>query len=156
MNNSQLDRVMRILARTGDRCMVFDRQNDVGVMVMNLDEYEKFLNGGQDVSDLSEGDMLEKINRDIAVWRENHASEEGKSDVFDWDFEKKEEPKIDFLEPEEEGEDSFAQADFEAEKPLDLAENEPNLEVEKPLTEVDLSDVPKDDEEEKFYLEPVE
>src|SRR3989339_379887 len=118
MNNTQLDRVLRILARTGDRCLVFDRENDQGVMVMALDEYEKFLNGGTGVSELSEGDMLEKINRDIAVWRENHESESGKSDVFDWDFEKKEEPKMEFSEPEEEEEDGFAESAFENEKPL--------------------------------------
>ncbi len=153
MNNSQFDRVLRILARTGDRCMVFDRQNDQGVMVMSLDEYEKMLDGGAPVSELSEGDMLDKINRDIAVWREKHQSEADKTSDFDWDFSGNDTA---VAEPKDVVEHDFYDELPETEKPLDLAEKEDEIELKSPANEVDLSGVPSDGEEEKFYLELVE
>ncbi|OGH93688.1 MAG: hypothetical protein A2538_00600 [Candidatus Magasanikbacteria bacterium RIFOXYD2_FULL_41_14] len=164
MNSSQFDRVMRILDRTGERCLVFDKSSDTGAMIMSLDEYEKFLNGGAGISDLSESDMLDKINRDISVWREKHQFENDSDNDFDWDFgqsaesdepvgELVDEPVVEPI--NDNGMDFTAEPPI-GEKPLDLAENEDSLGDLSVDNEIDLSQVPKDDEEEKFYLEPVE
>lgn len=62
MNNNQLNRVMRLVRRTGDRCVVLDNENDDAVVVMNLDEYENLLDC--DGNTCSCCDDLEENNED--------------------------------------------------------------------------------------------
>lgn len=49
---------------------------DYSFVVMSLDEYERTLSQISDVRGLTEEEMLDKINRDVAIWRsENEMSE---------------------------------------------------------------------------------
>ena len=43
MDNCQLNRVMNLIRRTGDRCVVLDNENSDAMVVMDLDEYERML-----------------------------------------------------------------------------------------------------------------
>lgn len=81
---NQLNKAINLAQKTGDRIIVVDR-NDVDsvFVVMNLDEYEKLaLNKKSQVRGvrgLTEGELIDKINRDIAVWKN-----EKENDDFDW------------------------------------------------------------------------
>jgi hypothetical protein len=71
---SQLERAINLAAKTGDKIIVVDELNDHSSVVMNLDEYEKLLNGENkgnvEIKNLTEEELLDKINRDIVTWRE--------------------------------------------------------------------------------------
>lgn len=71
---SQLERAITLAAKTGDKIIVVDELNDRSSVVMNLDEYEKLLNGenkgNREIKNLTEEELLDKINRDIVTWRE--------------------------------------------------------------------------------------
>ncbi len=150
MKQSQLDRIIKLVRRTGDRFVIMDKETEEVMVLMNLGEYENLLNDVTPVACLPEEDMLQKINHYIARWREQNL----KSIEPDWE------------ETESEGdEDSEAEVDEMAEEPH-LEPILPKESVMAPiesqevqetanLSEESLADVPEE-EEEKFYLEPVE
>lgn len=73
-----LNKVFSLIKKTGDRCIVLAPDSDDAYVVMSLAEYERVVLGRADVSELSEDELLDKINRDIAVWKSQQ--EERKQD----------------------------------------------------------------------------
>ena len=68
--SNQLQKVISLAKKTGDRLIVFDPQNNSDTyVVMPLDEYEKLVIGKSEVRSLTEDELLDKINRDIAIWK---------------------------------------------------------------------------------------
>ncbi|MFH1522315.1 MAG: hypothetical protein ABIE43_00675 [Patescibacteria group bacterium] len=92
---NQLEKAINLAKKTGDRVIVVDKaQPDDTFVVMSLDEYEKLVIGHSEVRSLTEDELLDKINRDIAIWKsENNNSElenqkvERKRDRFESNFE---------------------------------------------------------------------
>jgi hypothetical protein len=72
---NKLQKALSLTKKTGDRLIVFDlSQNIDPFVVMNLNEYEKIIIGKSEVRGLTEDELLDKINRDIAVWRSEQSS----------------------------------------------------------------------------------
>jgi hypothetical protein len=72
---NQLQKALSLTKKTGDRLIVFDlSQDSEPFVVMDLNEYEKIVIGKSEVRGLTEDELLDKINRDIAIWRseQNH------------------------------------------------------------------------------------
>lgn len=76
MKDSYLESIIRLIKKTGDRCVVVNPVDNSSYVVMNLEEYEKLVLGKSEVRGLTEDELLDKINRDIAIWR---ASQEGEN-----------------------------------------------------------------------------
>ncbi len=67
--DSQFAKILKLIKLTGEKVIVFkDNQEFV---VSSLDDYTRLIEGSQPVAELSEGQLLDKINRDIALWRES-------------------------------------------------------------------------------------
>ncbi len=142
MKNNQINRVINLVRKTGDRVVVMDQETEEVLVMMRLDEYENLM--------------------DFAL----PGGESGPMPDFEsWDHEAE-----GMVAGDESDEQSFDLADHAAElksreavAPV-AAVNEKKLEFsedwEKPVStnvpEEDLSDVPEDEEEPRFYLEPVE
>ena len=75
MQSSQLNKALNIMRRTGDRLIIMDQETDEASVMMVLESYERLLNATQTVGGLSEEEMVEKINRDIALWRAYNESD---------------------------------------------------------------------------------
>lgn len=90
---SQLQKAIELSKKTGDRLMIFDQQKPDSVhVVMSLDEYEKMVVGGSQIRGLTEEELIDKINRDIAVWKSEQEIEESdlesrKTGYFEPNFE---------------------------------------------------------------------
>jgi hypothetical protein len=102
--DKQLQRLIDLSAKTGDRLVVFDpnRPNDAYV-IMPIGDYENLAVGRSEVRGLTEDELLDKINRDIAIWRSEKADEK-----------ELERPRLSFfddVESEEAGEDEDEAAD---------------------------------------------
>jgi hypothetical protein len=68
--NNKLQKAINISKKTGDRIIVFDSaKDDNPFVVMNLDDYERLIVSRSGVGDLTEDELLDKINRDIAIWK---------------------------------------------------------------------------------------
>ncbi len=66
---SQLDRIIDIIQHTGDKVIVL--KDNAEFVITSLDKYSQLVQGDSPLSQLSESQMLDKINRDIALWRES-------------------------------------------------------------------------------------
>jgi len=70
-----LKKVIQLIEKTGDKCVILG-ENQPPFVIMNFNDYEK-LNFRQDeISSLSQRELLDKINRQIAVWRTSNKSQE--------------------------------------------------------------------------------
>lgn len=95
MTNS-FERLMNLAKKTGDRIILYDASSDKSMVVMNLDDYEYLMLGRSNIHKLTEGQLLDQINRDIAVWRSSHGENrfwENESSSYlededDYDFER--------------------------------------------------------------------
>jgi hypothetical protein len=67
-NYKQMDKVLELATKTGDKVIVMSDNHDPYV-VMTIKEYEALLQGSSAVDGLTEEQLLDKINRDIAVWK---------------------------------------------------------------------------------------
>ncbi|PIT88465.1 MAG: hypothetical protein COU29_01635 [Candidatus Magasanikbacteria bacterium CG10_big_fil_rev_8_21_14_0_10_36_32] len=171
MKDNQLKQLLNLIRRTGERCFVADNETEEVFALMTLSDYEKLLNNevGRDIAKLSEEEMMNKINRDVAYWRSAQPLDESVEVELKKEIKPAIQPKIikaaagnmvalgDVLKNKE----------YFSEKNEEIIENkEPKL-VEKSKTEESvpagfgveesLTDLPEDGgEEEKFYLEPIE
>ena len=108
---TQLQKAIDLVKKTGDRLLVFDSaKSDNVYVVMNLKDYENLVLGKSEVRGLTEDELLDKINRDIAIWKSeqdfevSNYPELAKNKQFDKldfkndeiDFEPKEDDEFDF------------------------------------------------------------
>jgi hypothetical protein len=92
---SNLNRLIGLAKRTGDRLVVHDSFTQESVVIMSVDEYEKLLpsserEGGED------DDIQRQIDRDMALWRANRDLDDEWEDIrgverMPWDVESEDE-----------------------------------------------------------------
>lgn len=63
------DRIINLIKKTGDKVIVVNENGDPDYVIMRFNDYEKMSLGGGEVADLTEDEFLDKINRDIAIWK---------------------------------------------------------------------------------------
>jgi hypothetical protein len=80
---NQLQKAINLAKKTGDKIIVFDSANsNDAYAVMSLDEYEKLIDGAGGARGLTEEELLDKINRDVAIWKSgDESSESDESEV---------------------------------------------------------------------------
>jgi len=69
-----LEKVFNLIRKTGDKIIIINSDNKSSWVVMNLDDYERLADKG--LTNLTEKepiDKIEKINQDIALWREEES-----------------------------------------------------------------------------------
>ena len=67
---NQLQKVINLVKKTGDKIIVFDNiKQDSVYVIMSLKDYESLVLGKSEVRGLTEDELLDKINRDIAIWK---------------------------------------------------------------------------------------
>ncbi len=84
MCHNSYDRLIDLAQRTGDRLIVHDPIEGRDIVIMDVGEYEKLIDGKnkfecedhKDIRSLSSDQMLDQINRDIAIWRAEKEDEE--------------------------------------------------------------------------------
>lgn len=153
MNN--FDKILNLVKKTGDKIVVMSEDGMTNFLVMPLSEYEKIVEGKSEVINLTEDELLGKINRDIALWKENQRSEHG----LDWQggpeffksedlYDLEDEEKYEDISPPPDIPDIDVSAESEPEKPsvIDLSFEE---------EEMSMDDKKKEGGEEGFEEEPV-
>ncbi|MEA1962941.1 MAG: hypothetical protein U9M94_01745 [Patescibacteria group bacterium] len=70
---NKLQKAIDLVNKTGDRLLVADMSDPERVFaVMSIDEYEKLMFDKSGVRNLTENELLDKINRDIAIWKSDN------------------------------------------------------------------------------------
>jgi len=69
-----IERILNLIKKTGDKVIVSDSDPLSGqdLVIMPLNEYEKIVESRGDYRQMSEKELLESVERDIALWRAEH------------------------------------------------------------------------------------
>ncbi len=66
----RLERFINLIAKSGDKLLVYDRhQPDDSFVLVSLPEFERLTIEANGVKGLTEDELIDKINRDIASWK---------------------------------------------------------------------------------------
>jgi len=69
-----MQKAINLAKKTGDRIIVFDQpRSQAPFVILPLEEYEKIVTGTSEVRGLTEDELLDKINRDIAIWKSENS-----------------------------------------------------------------------------------
>jgi len=154
MKPNQLDRIMKLVKRTGDRFVILDKETDEAVVMMDLGDYEVLLNDSYRIEDLEGEEVLKRLNRDINRWQEQN--EKKIEEITDSELEDVPEFNSETPMDREVSSENTEVAENSVKYVEPVAANAESTEAEKSVFgEEDLSDLPEG-EEEKFYLEPIE
>lgn len=135
MRQSQLNRTLKLVRRTGDKVIILDRDSDEAFVLMDLDNYEMVLDmtdlpkDSDSDPDLDEEDPLEDYVLDDAIDAEEKASE---------------------MPPLAVVEEKVAEIKIEPIVDQNMQEIKTNI-----ISEESLEDVPHEDQD-TFLLEPIE
>lgn len=136
----RMQEVLKLVQETGDRCIILPEGADPYV-VMDLGSYRTLLKSAakkQDLSQLNEQEMLDRINQQIAEWRETK-----RGDVTDYEL-----------------------SQFRIQEPTEIAAKIPKLHHVTPVRDVEnqvsyhapnTPELPivEEDESEEYHLEPL-
>ncbi len=68
-------KIIDLINRTGDNCIILDESGEPSYVIVTFKNYQNLVLGKSEVVGLSEDELLEKINRDIAIWKINQEAE---------------------------------------------------------------------------------
>jgi len=126
---SNLEKIIDLIKKTGDNCVVLDHEGKPAYVIMGFDDYQSLVLDKSEVASLTEDELLKKINRDIATWKATQDAD----NLDNWHT----------IESavEEVTKPSFEESDDE--KSLNEANSGDNSESE-------------EDDQEKYYFEPID
>jgi cysteinyl-tRNA synthetase len=75
MSNS-IQEVIDLIKKTNDNCVIIDSQGQPAFVVLPFKVYKKMVDSNPGIVDLTEEELLDKINRDIALWKESQKEAE--------------------------------------------------------------------------------
>ena len=159
MNNDQLNRLLRLIQITNDKAIVVDAATDEMVVMLPLDLYESMIDSNS--NGLLAGQEREAAN-DLTSDSGDQITldDTGDDDLSDLDFldnDRSSDFHSPFLPIEPMAEAELHSRFSIPRQRLNFAEDWAPLSTLSALeSEENLDDVPHDEEEEKFYLEPVE
>ncbi len=80
------DKILDLISKTGDKVIVVSEKHNPYVL-MSMKEYSSILRGSSTVNELSEEELLSKINRDIAIWKASQDDSEDDKELKGYDLE---------------------------------------------------------------------
>ena len=77
-------KLVNLLKKTGDKAIILDEGGEPGYIIMSVNDYEDLILGKSGVSGLTESELLDKINRDIAIWKDSQELRELSVDQYNF------------------------------------------------------------------------
>src|SRR3989344_757656 len=72
---TSLRHVIELINSTGDRCVVLDAEGRPAYVLLSFEQYQQLLERRSAVVGMTERELMEKINRDIADWKGSQAGQ---------------------------------------------------------------------------------
>lgn len=82
MKEASIQKAFELIKKFGDRCIIIDNPSNHAYVVMTLEEYESLMGKHEEISQLTEKEFLDRINREIAIWKTVQEDES----FSDWEF----------------------------------------------------------------------
>jgi len=62
-------KIFSLVKKTGDKVIIFDEKGNDSLVVLPFEQYERLVSQSTQVKGLTEEEMLDRINQDIARWQ---------------------------------------------------------------------------------------
>ncbi len=165
MKNSQLNRVLSLIKTTNDRVVIMDQATEDVVVLLTLSEYEKIAVPSSS-TDSWNPDAWPMVEDELPGWVNDDSDDDNEDSllstdrVFDLDDDKPFADNQDYSLPHE----FFSDLDeSDSQKPaitsgpkLDFKDDWVSPDKKSDLPEENLADVPSEEADPPFYLEPIE
>ncbi len=102
-----IEKIIEIIEKTGDNCIVLNQDGSPAYVVLRFGDYDRLISGNSDINGLkglTEDQLIEKINRDVANWRasqqeaDNMANWQSLGEIIKKEVKKvKKEPELDYF-----------------------------------------------------------
>lgn len=79
-----IQKVINLIKKTGDKVVILDKNSDFDCVIMTIGDYEKLVLGKSEIKGLTEDELLDKINRDIEIWKDSQENEHLPIDQHDF------------------------------------------------------------------------
>lgn len=140
-------KIVNLIKKTGDKAVILDKNGNLSCVVMTVADYEKLVLGQSGIWGLTEEELLDKINRDIEIWKDSKEIEHLPIDQHDFsqELDKNDHSWLD--------DGRSALPDL-----LDTDNFSLNLDNSDESTEDEEDELSEDEDEEddRYYFEPVE
>ncbi|MDO8669155.1 MAG: hypothetical protein Q7K65_02590 [Candidatus Buchananbacteria bacterium] len=70
-----IQRVINLIKKTGDKVVILDKNDNLDCVIMTISDYEKLVLGRSEIKGLTEDELLDKINRDIEIWKDSQEND---------------------------------------------------------------------------------
>jgi len=81
---TSIERVLKLIKKTGDRAIILTETGDSAYVIMGISDYEQLILGKAGVEGLTEDELLAKINREIAIWKDSQKIQGISIDQYDF------------------------------------------------------------------------
>jgi len=129
-----MEKIIELVKKTGDTFVVVDQNGQPNYVVLNFDSYERLVDKKPELADLTEQELLEKINRDVASWKDSQIDNR----TGDWQ-------SIHSV---------LQDTKFKAETQSKGQENQPDLSINNQENTVNQAE--NIDNKDQYYFEPIE
>ncbi len=79
-----IGKITNLIKKTGDKAIIVDANGEPTYVIMTVFDYERLVLGHSEVRGLTEEELLDKINRDIAIWKGSQELENLPIDQYDF------------------------------------------------------------------------
>lgn len=80
---SGFKKLIELVQHWGERCVIVNERGEPVSVLLSVSDFERLLGNRESIQELSEQELLEKINRDIALWRSAQEEERDFPDDVD-------------------------------------------------------------------------
>ncbi|TSC95667.1 MAG: hypothetical protein Athens101410_423 [Parcubacteria group bacterium Athens1014_10] len=81
MNKNSLDKIIKLIQRTGDKIIVVN-EGEPCLVMMGFKEYEKLAFSKDSFKDLTKEELIDKINKEIAFYKEEQEEKKIEANNF--------------------------------------------------------------------------
>jgi len=90
MSNKSLENIINLIKKTGDKCIILN-QGKPSYVIMGVKDYEDLVLHRYQIKDLTREELLDKVNKEVAIWRASQTEEDLEKFNFSDDLERKRE-----------------------------------------------------------------
>jgi PHD/YefM family antitoxin component YafN of YafNO toxin-antitoxin module len=69
-------KIFSLIRKTGDKVIVTGENGENPVVVISLEQYEQLLGTKKEARELTEEEMLDRINHDISLWQQEQEADD--------------------------------------------------------------------------------
>jgi len=69
---NNLKQIIDLINKTGDNCVILDQEGNPSHVLVKFSDYSQLAGGASSIGSLSESEILDRVNQEMAEWKTAH------------------------------------------------------------------------------------